>query len=633
MAAHPNKVKWKEFCPHGLSASMFGMALGFKGKVSDFIDYERHIVGTKLEFKGNECTDHGILTEPKSRALYEMLTGSKVYSGGFFLGRDALLGCSPDGRVFMKDAKKLVDGGIRRVNGATSLVSTVPASCYRKDAEEEEKSSVRSRCSTTNSCSLSPVPTCSFPNKKINVEQEHPGQSSPLSFSYSFKIPFSPSRASCSPTLLGIQSRGGEILAPSPSNGLSLCTRTGAKSHEHSPSATDLSSSSGGALRTSGVLNPPPSPCTSSLSPSTGGFHGRSHGSLDVREFSKVLFWRQQESIQKRKRNGIKMRLLEIKSPVHQLYGGQGDSCQPFGIPLAYMCQIQGQMAIADAEECDFFVYVDSTGQVEAWRVFRSPEFWKWAEPKLLNICQWIRDGPPSWMNRSFSFDPFDFSVIRVLPLVFPFSIRECSSLAHPKRFPFFDQFECPYDWLKSGVITSADSEVEAIAKMVQSEIVKHFFQEDKESEDGTKNIYSQGFLSQNRYFYVADVKQFANALYDASVADKTNNCVLCNIQELLWSDSIERGKKSVDALQIQGENVSYSHKLSANNGSKTISSDFVESSTPLIVQTVMTSVEDGRIKMCVYREGKSSEAAIGFLYSHHRSILSLLCTSRTVMS
>jgi hypothetical protein len=244
----PEKLKWREKYPYGLSASQFGMALGHCGRVSDFVHYIRHIVGTEQEFKGNPATAHGIRTESMARCCYETLLGTRVHDGGFFSSPDGLLGASPDGISFFESAE-----GDRKITS---------------------------------------------------------------------------------------------------------------------------------------------------------------------------------------------MRLLEIKCPYRSLYDGSKDSYKPFGIPLQYMCQMQGQMALSGAVECDFFVFLAGPPetQVVAWRVFFSETFWGWCQPKLLQVVQWLREGPPldGSLDRSFSFEPFDYSDIDVRPLVFPWSITGRTAIVDSRRFPFF---------------------------------------------------------------------------------------------------------------------------------------------------------------------------------------------------
>eukprot|EP00796_Vickermania_ingenoplastis_P013276 gene13276-9118_t len=398
MAQHPNKLRWKEVVPHGLSASQFGAALGFCGRVSDYVDYERHIVGTELAFSGNSFTAHGILTEPKSRALYELLTGHRVYSGGFFVSHAGLLGCSPDGRIFFDD-----DGTRKR---------------------SRSHSSGRSDPATTPESSTTP-----------NITRPPP-------LVTSFKIPF------CRPRIpLVAQSSAGKTL---------------------------------------------------------------DEGRLDIsaEDYAKILFWGQQ---QKRRKYKKRVRLLEIKSPVRKLYGGKGTAYQPFGIPQHYMCQMQGQMAIADADECDFFGFVDRTSQVEAWRVKRSIAFWEWAEPKLLQVTDWIKDGPPEWLNRSFSFESFDFSTLSVQPLVFPYDIAMGSPLNNPIAFPYFHQFDCPYSQISSS--DAPATEIERIAKMVQSPVTFQLFGLRTEEEDGEEaSIPETGPITTAR-FYIGNWKSLLQAL------------------------------------------------------------------------------------------------------------------------
>ncbi|ORC88328.1 uncharacterized protein TM35_000172000 [Trypanosoma theileri] len=342
MAQHPDKIKWKEHMSHGLSASQFGMALGLCGRVVDFVDYLRNIVGTELEFTGNASTSHGIVTEAKSRSLYELLTGNAVSDGGFFLTDDGLLGCSPDGRMFYRTNSQNGDSQ-PQVKGNISTI----------EVDTREKA----------------VPTV--------------------------KIPF---RSKWQPQV-------------------------------HSTSSLESSSSS--------------SPM--------------------------------QE----------KCRLLEIKSPFHSLYDGSKPAYQPFGIPQQYLCQMQGQMAIAGVDECDFFVYLDKPAcQVVAWRVYRSQEFWEWAGPKLRQVSQWVRDGPPSWLNRSFEFDAFDFSKLVVEPLIFPYDITENAPIRDPRRFPFFERHPNPYESTTSLLLKD---DQEALLRSLMNPVTRFLFysETDSQTEDG----------------------------------------------------------------------------------------------------------------------------------------------------
>src|SRR3989338_537411 len=72
-------------------------------------------------------------------------------------------------------------------------------------------------------------------------------------------------------------------------------------------------------------------------------------------------------------------RLLEIKSPTAGIYNGARYDQTPHGIPKAYMCQIQGQLYITGADDCDFFVFVSRyPPELALWRVRKSQEFWDW---------------------------------------------------------------------------------------------------------------------------------------------------------------------------------------------------------------------------------------------------------------
>lgn len=631
MAAHPNKVKWKEFLPHGLSASLFGMALGFKGKVADFIDYELHIVGTNLEFKGNAWTDHGISTEPKSRALYEMLTGDKVWNGGFFLTRDGLLGCSPDGRIFVTETKKNEEG-ITAVESVSQPDDEDSLDLYQREKRRsKESSSSLTYGVPTASSSPPPVLNASFSYSGRRPQMNEKDRSLPsVSLSWSFKIPFSRSRASSTPLLgtLPTEKECTPVCAPQASVTSSADGREKVEC---------LQSGSTPPCTVSHTLVPLDSPnasqsilSSSPVSPAASFRSGQSSSAM-ADEFSRVLFWAQQQSIRKRKKKKIKMRLLEIKSPVHQLYGGQGECFQPFGIPLSYMCQMQGQMAIADADECDFFVYVESTGHVEAWRVLRSPAFWEWAQPKLVLICEWLRDGPPSWLDRSFSFEPFDFTLIEVRPLLFPFSIRESVSLAHPKRFPFFYRFACPYSRIKPGTIYPTDTEVEAIAKMVQSEIVRYLFQPKESEAQLTVNETSSEMSFAMKRFYAPDGELFLSALKHAKGTNRSNASVLSSIDEILFRCSHSNDKHASNESKLQGEPSLKERQEQDSHENATLSPDFCgHQKISMLVEVSIADVEDGRIQLCVYHEGKSHEAATFYLHSYHRDVFALLCTATT---
>ncbi|CAG9580235.1 conserved hypothetical protein [Leishmania major strain Friedlin] len=370
MAQHPDKLKWKDAHPHGLSASQFGMALGFCGRVSDYVHYLRDIVGTEHEFKGNAFTAHGTRTEPKARALYELLTGCRVHDGGFFVTNDHILGCSPDGQIYHHvDEPPIEQQGGLSVSGLASPFQSCSGGCGASNGagmiEPQRRSS---RCSV--------------------------------------HVPFKSKRRPRSP-LSAISGRSSHSF------------RTLACDDDESTSCTS------GSTRC----------CTDGRS---GIALAESHASIDGTHSTPL-----------RSPSHHKVRLLEIKSPFRALYASTKPGYQPFGIPMHYMCQIQGQLAIADCEECDFFVYLDHpVCQVEGWRVRRSRAFWAWAEPNLRCVSIWVKDGPPDWLNRSFAFTDFDFRTIDVVPLVFPFDITAHAALTDPRSFAFFAQFANPFESL-----------------------------------------------------------------------------------------------------------------------------------------------------------------------------------------
>ncbi|KAG5495457.1 hypothetical protein GH5_03118 [Leishmania sp. Ghana 2012 LV757] len=378
MSEHPEKRKWKEAHPHGLSASQFGMALGFCGRVSDYVHYLRDVVGTEHEFKGNAFTAHGIHTEPKSRALYELLTGCRVHDGGFFVTRDRVLGCSPDGQIFCS----IDDQPIERQGALSASPMTAPCSASR--------------------------PTCCY--------------------------------ESCSGDF-GVSSDSSAMERQLRSGGLSVRVPFKSKRRPRPP----LSAISARSSRNSGPLARDEESDSCKCGKHCCSIEGRSATAHP----DTLVCADQPLSTCVAPPSRHRVRLLEIKSPFRALYDSSKPGYQPFGIPMHYMCQIQGQLAIADCEECDFFVYLDHPAcQVEGWRVRRSRAFWAWAEPNLRCVSRWIKDGPPDWLNRSFAFTDFDFRAIEVVPLIFPFDITATAALTDARRFAFFAQFPNPFETL-----------------------------------------------------------------------------------------------------------------------------------------------------------------------------------------
>jgi hypothetical protein len=473
MAQHPEKLRWKEEHPYGLSASQFGMALGFCGRVSDYVHYLRHIVGTEKEFKGNEFTAHGISTEPKSRSLYELLTGCQVHNGGFFVTEDRILGCSPDGQVFLPASETLEE-----VRGPLNNAAS-PAELNGSN--------------------------------ESGVEGQLPLR---RSTGCSVRVPFKSkrrARSPCSSTTL-----------PS-TNSLCGCTDR---------SSCDLRSPTAGAELTSPLV-------TTRVSSSTNGEASSLPPSSSARQ---------------------RVRLLEIKSPFRALYGSTKAGYECFGIPLHYMCQIQGQLAIADCEECDFFVYVDHPScQVEAWRVRRSRVFWGWAEPNLRQVSAWVKDGPPDWLNRTFAFPPFDFSRIDVAPLVFPYDITARAALTDARRFSFFARFPSPYEGLKrhrgahdgeSGAAESSPAppaqrrvqqwchdycgkswaelpEHEQIALAVQTPVVRHLFDTNDSDERAERGGRSDGAHTNINGTFLQTLSSWRRVLEAEGCYEKSATAVL----------------------------------------------------------------------------------------------------------
>lgn len=409
MAQHPEKLKWRDAHPEGLSASQFGMALGFCGRVSDYVHYQRHVVGTEQEFKGNAFTAHGINTEAKSRALYELLTGCRVHDGGFFVTADRVLGCSPDGQVFYDVAEPPLEQRVplSMPTPAVSLSSTQlpPTSTDAVDVRQsgllavEDEQQQQLHRSSSGSCSVR------VPFKGLRRPR------TPVSWG--------PSRQASKPVFATNEDTQG-------------ATRTGSGEGSSTWASADFQKSN--------------------FSPNTGVDGAVAAGSVSVGAAGCDHKGGGGGGAESRSSKGPtpplqhRVRLLEIKSPFRALYDCTKPDYRPFGIPTHYMCQVQGQLAVADCEECDFFVYLDHPAcQVEGWRVRRSHAFWAWAEPNLRSVSGWIKDGPPDWLNRAFAFPHFDFSTIEVVPLVFPFDVTANAALSDARRFAFFARLSSPY--------------------------------------------------------------------------------------------------------------------------------------------------------------------------------------------
>eukprot|EP00759_Apiculatamorpha_spiralis_P037414 PhF_6_TR3724/c1_g4_i1/m.5334 len=113
--------------------------------------------------------------------------------------------------------------------------------------------------------------------------------------------------------------------------------------------------------------------------------------------------------------------LLELKSPVYQLFHPGRKDNMNCGIPKSYMCQMQGQMHVSGVEYCDFFVYVKCTGVFAGYRVRRNREWWEWALPKLELVAKALSspEVPCELTSRSFGFSEFNYDgKIEVYPLI-----------------------------------------------------------------------------------------------------------------------------------------------------------------------------------------------------------------------
>lgn len=75
--------------------------------------------------------------------------------------------------------------------------------------------------------------------------------------------------------------------------------------------------------------------------------------------------------------------LCEFKAPVHSMYRD---------IPLHYMVQIQGQMAITELPWCDFMALCRSKREIMLRRVHFCPQFWNVVAKRLLEFCTAYQD-------------------------------------------------------------------------------------------------------------------------------------------------------------------------------------------------------------------------------------------------
>jgi hypothetical protein len=84
--------------------------------------------------------------------------------------------------------------------------------------------------------------------------------------------------------------------------------------------------------------------------------------------------------------------LVEIKAPTRRMYNS---SEHPYdGIPLRYMCQMQGQMAVSEITTwCDFVTVCFAEQRLRVQRVHFSPAFWRTLEQRLLRFLGALSHG------------------------------------------------------------------------------------------------------------------------------------------------------------------------------------------------------------------------------------------------
>jgi len=74
-------------------------------------------------------------------------------------------------------------------------------------------------------------------------------------------------------------------------------------------------------------------------------------------------------------------RLVEAKCPFYKMYDD---------VPAHYMAQVQGQMFIAEMDQCDFFAW--SPEEIRIWRVDFSEAYWAMMLPLLCNFWESVKN-------------------------------------------------------------------------------------------------------------------------------------------------------------------------------------------------------------------------------------------------
>eukprot|EP00052_Salpingoeca_macrocollata_P012577 m.97798 g.97798 ORF g.97798 m.97798 type:complete len:268 (-) comp18543_c0_seq14:331-1134(-) len=85
--------------------------------------------------------------------------------------------------------------------------------------------------------------------------------------------------------------------------------------------------------------------------------------------------------------------LVEFKAPFHTMYSNRHNKTM-HGIPLAYLCQIQGHMLVSGVTTwCDFLAMCKKTRQICLKRVFYCPEYCNMLQQHLLRFSQCVSRG------------------------------------------------------------------------------------------------------------------------------------------------------------------------------------------------------------------------------------------------
>ena len=79
-------------------------------------------------------------------------------------------------------------------------------------------------------------------------------------------------------------------------------------------------------------------------------------------------------------------RLVEIKFPEHGLYS---ERTHAHGVPLYYLYQMMGQMALSGHRCCDFVALCAASRECRVVRVYYSERLWSWMWPKLVLFRDW----------------------------------------------------------------------------------------------------------------------------------------------------------------------------------------------------------------------------------------------------